>query len=282
MIYPKYSTWNTTLHEVTINYLISHILEKAEDNHSGLHKRIAGRRVPDIITPESYIEVETISDKQFYETVTDKKRILYITVQTIEAFDEINLLSVAPIKSLQGVYDFKTIYNIPSEKIIHAKENTTTAFESKLIQRRQKDLEDIVKRATEETEELEKLYKKHNKKIPKLELDVEELETTVKKLGKNLYALKRKQTDLNETVENAKIELSQTRDTLKQLNEKQADLSEEEKQLFWIKLKLGNVELEHKSIFDCCLCDERSTIGIVVNNKEYGLCDFHFKKVKGK
>jgi len=284
MRFPKHSSLNTTLHEVSINYLLQHIVEGGCDNHYNGHKRIGKkghRTIPDIITSTSYIEVETITDKSHYENITDKKKLLYIAIPTLEAFDEINLISVAPFKAVPGVYDFRTIFNISSNITMPVKENNSIDFENNLKLRDQKTLETTKQGYEAHIEKLNKLTKKYSKKIPKLETQVEELKKTVSKLGTKLYTLKKKQKDLNTDIETSKEKLSQTRKDLKQLNEKEAELSTEQKRLFWIKINLGNVGLNHKSIFDCALCDEPSTIGIVINKKEYGLCDYHYKKVIG-
>ena len=96
------------------------------------------------------------------------------------------------------------------------------------------------------------------------------------------YDLLKIKIDQTAEIKQIEDEVNALQGRLNELKKRKDELSDELKQLAWIRINLGTVTLEPKNTFECCMCDERATTEITINDVGHGLCDFHFKKVIGK
>ena len=97
-----------------------------------------------------------------------------------------------------------------------------------------------------------------------------------------LYHLKIQTVDLKAKLDTEDSKVNALQGRLNELKKREEELSDELKQLAFIRVNLGTITLDPKNTFECCICDERATTEITINDVGHGLCDFHFKKVIGK
>jgi len=221
--------------------------EGGTPNHSRKMKRITlenGKTViPDIISDDKYVECEVTTNKHRYQYIKNRKKILYVGIQAMNHF---HLVKIYDLETEINQTKFTPLLTI--EPIKTPKESTIVADNATLTH--------------DETE----LQTQNNIWYDQ---------------GTELYEINKKIIENKQTIKEANKTLEETEKRITEINKRKTKLTDELTQLAWIKINLGTVTLDPSNTFECCMCDEKATIAVTINSQEYGLCDYHIKKVIG-